>query len=555
MKQLRILSATPYRKSGPLVLAAILLFAATAANSQIFTVLYDLGTNSGDPQSPQGHYAQARDGNLYSTSPSGGSDTYPYGTVFQLTPAGKMKVLASFTGMPTSGLTLGTDGNLYGTTISDGTYNSGTVFKITTGGKLTVLHNFTGKTDGSNAVIAPVQGTDGNYYGAASNGVNYYGTIYKMTPAGVVTPLYEFTGSPDDNYRYPQSLIQGSDGNFYGITPGSHGSSGMVFKITPQGKLTPVHEFAGYPTEGQTPVGSLIQASDGNFYGATHQGGTYGWGTIYKMTPAGVVTTLRNFQETDGLGRLPSSGPVQGTDGNFYGGTSGGPHEFGILYQITSSGTYTILYDGFSYTNGTDPADPLFQHTNGTFYSDTVYYGTGTACLGYGCGVLYSFSMGFGPFVSFVPAQSSGKVGKSIGILGQGFTGTTNVSFNGASATFTVVSGTYLTAAVPADATTGVVTVATPGGTLTSNKIFGVVVGIRSFSPTSGPVGTAVVITGNSLTGATKVTFGGVKATSFTVNSDTQVTAIVPATAKTGKIAITTPSGAVSSSGIFTVTP
>jgi expansin (peptidoglycan-binding protein) len=122
-------------------------------------------------------------------------------------------------------------------------------------------------------------------------------------------------------------------------------------------------------------------------------------------------------------------------------------------------------------------------------------------------------------------------------------------------ATFTVVSDTYLTAVVPANATTGSVTVTTPGGTLTSNKVFRVTPAILSFSPTSGPVGTPVTITGTSFTGTTKVTFSGVKATTFTVDSDTQITATVPTGAKTGKIAIVTPGGTAVSKDIFTVTP
>jgi len=147
-----------------------------------------------------------------------------------------------------------------------------------------------------------------------------------------------------------------------------------------------------------------------------------------------------------------------------------------------------------------------------------------------------------------------GKVGKTIEILGQGLTGTSNVSFHGAAATFTVVSDTYLTAVVPASATTGSVTVTTPGGTLTSNKIFRVTPVILSFSPTSGPVGTKVTITGTSFAGATKVTFGGVKATTFSVDSSTQITATVPTGAKTGKIQVTTPGGIATSATTFTVT-
>jgi uncharacterized repeat protein (TIGR03803 family) len=147
--------------------------------AQIYTPLYDFGTGSGDPHTPQGHFAQARDGNLYNTSSTGGE--YGYGTVFQLTPSGKMRVVWSFTGAgakggppgghPTSGLTLGTDGDLYGTTIEDGTNYKGTVFRLTTGGNLTVLYNFTGEADGESPASAPVQGLDGNLYGSSSDDI------------------------------------------------------------------------------------------------------------------------------------------------------------------------------------------------------------------------------------------------------------------------------------------------------------------------------------------------------------------------------------------------
>jgi len=203
--------------------------------TSVFTPLYEFGTNVGDPNLPQGHFAQARDGNLYNTSSAGGANGY--GTVFQLTPAGAMKVLWSFTGVnaqggdPVSGLTLGTDGNLYGTTIADGTAGAGTIFKITTAGKLTVLHNFNNTTEGDTASYAPIQGTDGNFYGTTGNGNSNFGAVYKMSPAGVVTVIYTFTGSPTGAYRYPQGLIQGTDGNFYGTTLGAPTGLGMVFKI------------------------------------------------------------------------------------------------------------------------------------------------------------------------------------------------------------------------------------------------------------------------------------------------------------------------------------
>jgi hypothetical protein len=139
-------------------------------------------------------------------------------------------------------------------------------------------------------------------------------------------------------------------------------------------------------------------------------------------------------------------------------------------------------------------------------------------------------------------------------ILGQGFTGTTGVKFNGTPGSLNVVSDTYLTATVPAGATAGNVTVTTPGGTLTSNHIFLVVPVITGFSPPSGPVGSLVTISGSGLTGVTLVKFGS-KSAAFTVNNDGQITATVPAGAKTGKISVTSPGGIATSKLKFTVTP
>jgi hypothetical protein len=155
--------------------------------------------------------------------------------------------------------------------------------------------------------------------------------------------------------------------------------------------------------------------------------------------------------------------------------------------------------------------------------------------------------------VSFV-VRGTARIGKTVEILGQGFTGTTGVSFNGTAATFTVKSDTNLTATVPAGATTGAVTVTTPGGTLTSNLPFRVRPQLLNFNPTSGAVGTQVTITGVSLTQTIGVGFGGVPATSFTVNSDTQVTATVPTGALSGHIGITTAGGRTWSTAVFTVT-
>jgi uncharacterized repeat protein (TIGR03803 family) len=270
---------------------------------------------------------------------------------------------------------------------------------------------------------------------------------------------------------------------------------------------------------------------------------------VFKLTPSGTITVLYGFIQGSGPS-VPYGGLVQGTDGNFYGTTSqGGTLNDGTIFRIGGKvSTPTYLYN-FDKTTGLLPEDTLLQHTNGAFYGDTFEGGDPSS----GCGVFYSWNQGLKPFASLV--FTSSKVGKLVQVLGQGFTGTTAVSFNGVAARFTVVADTYLTALVPTGATTGSVTVTTPGGTLTSNKKFRVTPQILSFNPPSGPVGTAVTITGVSLTQATKVTFGAVNATIFTVNSDTQITATVPTGAKTGKIVVTTPGGTATSSGTFTVTP
>jgi large repetitive protein len=187
------------------------------------------------------------------------------------------------------------------------------------------------------------------------------------------------------------------------------------------------------------------------------------------------------------------------------------------------------------------------QNTNGIFYGKTENGGTA------GDGVFYSFNEGLRPFATFLPAQSAGKEGAKIGILGQGFTSSSVVKFGGVQATAVTLSGsTFLTATVPAGALTGSVTVTTGTTTLTSPQTFKVLPTIKSFSPTSGPVGTSVTITGTGLKQATKVTFDGKSAT-FTVISDTEVTADVPTGAATGKITVTTKGGSATSTTSFTV--
>jgi uncharacterized repeat protein (TIGR03803 family) len=394
-------------------------------------------------------------------------------------------------------------------------------------------------------LAAPIEGLDGSFYGTTSDGgEEVFGTVYKMTPAGAVSVLYTFGGS----VRYPYALTLGTDGDFYGtFTGGGTDGYGGIFKITPSGAFTVLYNFDD--TNGASPESKVIQVSDGSFYGTTNDGGSGSAGVVYKLT-SGVLTDLFSFAN-NGLGYGPYAGLLQATDGNFYGAAASNPGvSEGVIYQLTPSGTYSMLFNlnepGGAYP-GQSPQVPLFQHTTGTMYGDTE--GGGTA----GMGVLYSLNMGLGPFVSLLPPAA--KDAQTVEFLGQGFTGASAVAFDRTPTTFQVVSDTFLTATVPSGAKTGFVTVTTPGGTLSSSKKFLVTPQFTSFNPPSGPVGTSVTITGISLTQTTNVYFGAVKATAFTVNSDTQVSATVPTGATTEKIAITTAGGIAASATVFTVTP
>jgi uncharacterized repeat protein (TIGR03803 family) len=234
----------------------------------------------------------------------------------------------------------GTDGNFYGTSGGYGANNLGTVFKLTPGGKLTTLHTFSG-ADGS-APVALIQATDGNFYGTtpfggASSACGGFfmgcGTIFKITSSGTFTVLHNFLGAADGN-RPQDGLIQGADGSLYGTTleggtliSGScPWGCGTVFKISTSGTFTTLHNFDA--ADGSYPTSPLMLATDGNYYGTTATGGAStacglaGCGTVFTMTRVGALTTLHTFNSTDGM--TPSAGLVQATNGTLYGTTSSG---------------------------------------------------------------------------------------------------------------------------------------------------------------------------------------------------------------------------------------
>jgi uncharacterized repeat protein (TIGR03803 family) len=368
-----------------------------------------------------------------------------------------------------------------------------------------------------------------------------------MTAKGVLTPhIFNYTDGAGPNLP-----TQGTDGNFYGTTQVGGDPTcrcGVVYKTTTAGKITVLHNFTGGLTDGNRPIGILVQGKDGNFYGTTYNGGSSNLGTIFKISSGKVYSVIHSFTGGATDGANPIAALTVGSDGNFYGVTTrGGSHAGGVAYQITTAGKETILYNFCAKSGCTDGFNvdtPLIQHTNGKFYGNT----TGNSLGG---SVFYSLDTGLAPFAKLVLWK--GKVAAKIGILGQGFTGATSVKFGGATANFTVVSDTYISATVPAAAKTGAVTVATTSGTRTSNQNFMVTPAIKTIAPATGSVGTKVIVTGTGFTGATKVTVGAAVAT-FVVNSASQITVTVPAAAKTGKIVVTTPGGTATSVTTFTLT-
>jgi uncharacterized repeat protein (TIGR03803 family) len=478
------------RGSTALALVALLVLAVIttgAAQAQTFTTLFSF--DGSDGSFPFAGLAQATDGDFYGTASFGGVNG-GYGTVFKITPSGTLTTLYNFCSQPgcadgyspTGGVLPATNGSFYGIANVGGANGDGTVFKITAAGKLTTLYNFCsqpGCADGSRPFAGLVQATNGAFYGTASIGGSIgEGTVFKITPSGKLTTLYSFCSQSNctDGANPEGVLVQGTDQNLYGTTfaGGANGDYGTVFKITPNGKLTTLYSFCSQSgcADGYHPQAGLIQSANGDFYGTTLGGGNSGdYGTFFKITPGGELTTLYSFCSQSGCadGYNPSSELVQSTNGDFYATASaGGANGQGTVFSITPTGTLTTLYNFCAAgctTGGYYPTAGLLQSTNGTFYGTTYKGGSD------GAGSVYSLSVGIGPFVETSP--TSGKVGAAVKILGTNLTGATSVSFNGTQATFTVASSTEIKTKVPTGATTGLVQVTTPsGGTLTSKVAF-----------------------------------------------------------------------------------
>ena len=454
-----------FRLCRALAIVLVVVGAQLVAAQTVTTILNFDGKNGSSPF--MGTFTQGRDGKLYGTTYSGGANSL--GTVFRIgdLTTGTVVVLHSFAGTdgmnPSAMLTLGTDGNFYGTTTSGGTASSGVLYKISAGGTYTILHQFAGGSDGSAPYGPPIEAADGNFYGTTSGGGVNAATIYKYTRAGVYSVIYTFNSATTGAGVY--GLVQGSDNLLYATAnEGGVQSCGTLVRISTSGVVRGTHAFACKGGGPATPIAPLIQASDGNYYGTSQGGGSAQQGSLFQVTPDFKVKTIYSFGVKGQSAKGPEAGLVQGTDGNLYGSVPPSQNS-DVLFNSTLSGSYSTLY---TFASGVTTDAGLLQHTNGMFYGLSQLGGTNSD------GFVYSLDMTLGAFVALV--RANGAVGSQAQILGQGLTGATSVTFNGVPATsISVVSDTYMTAIVPTGATTGPVVVTTPGGTLTSNQSFRVI--------------------------------------------------------------------------------
>ena len=541
----------------PIACALLVLVAAAPLCAQSYQDLFDLDCPTGCTPWDRGRLTQGTDGNLYGTTEYGGSNGY--GTIFRVSTSGSgYTVLWNFDGAttganPIGALTLSSvDGNFYGATFDGGTYGDslGTLFSFNPStSTLTVLHHFGPSED--SPWVPPVEGKDKRLYG-----MTHSGATYRLTP-----PAGTYQLLPNSVPGIPAGpLLLAADGNFYGTTgTGGKYLQGTIFRMTMAGVISTLHSFTGN-SDGGGPSAPLVQASNGTFYGTTYTDNTNFAGTVFKFTLKPFkLTTLHNFTSGAIGGSNPDAGLVLATDGNLYGTTSSGGQgndNFGNIFEITTGGTYTPFFDFTGVTGGVPGAQArttLMEDTNGVLYGLTSAGGlNGVAAGGYG--VFYSLTL---PHVNpniTLCCNWWVILDQPVTILGQNLTGVFSVSFGGASARFAAGSDTFLTAYVPRAAIDGLVTVTlATGQQLQSQQTVHILPKITSLDPLSGTAGTVVNMSGGGFTGTTKVTFGGVAATSFNVLSPSLIQATVPTGAVTGKVVVTTPNGKATSKQTFTV--
>ncbi len=308
------------------------------------------------------------------------------------------------------------DGNFYGTTRAGGSLaggdcgsgGCGTIFKITPGGTLTTFYIFCSLAnciDGAVPQSGLIQATDGNLYGTTfQGGENGYGTVFKITLTGTLTTLYNFSFCANECQNFPanpnSALVQATNGNFYGTTVyGGVSNAGTVYEITPAGVLTALYSFCSLANciDGANPVAGLIQTTTGNLYGTTQYGGAGGTcvgscGTVFEITPSGAFAIVHSFDSSDGGN--PLDGLLQASNGDLYGTTlGGGANSGGTVFAINRQGVLSTVYNFCAQSfcvDGSSPYGGLIQGADGDFYGTTYYGGD------YGQGSVFQLTPGGG---------------------------------------------------------------------------------------------------------------------------------------------------------------
>ncbi len=402
------------RKRNAMLTLLVLGVTLGAAGARTETVLYSFCPENycRDGAYPSTSLIFDQKGNLYGTTPYGGANES--GTVFEFTAEGNETVRHSFGGAqgdgfyPEAGLIFDNRGNLYGTTADGGgTSNGGTVFKLTPAGEETVLYQFCAESncsDGATPQGGLVFDQKGNLYGTTFQGGNpdncYLGcgVVFKLTPQGKETVLYRFC--PKINCadgEFPEGgLLIDRKGNLDGtVYEGGAYGAGAVFKVTPDGKETILHSF-GAQADGEYPEAGVIFDQKGNLYGTTTRGGAYAYGTIFKLTPPNKEKVLYSFcpQTNCADGAYPLAGLIFNQKGNLYGTTvGGGAHEYGTVFKLTPAGKESVLYSFCAQNDCADGKEPyagLVFDQKGNLYG-TTYDGGLTSC-DIGCGTVFKLT-------------------------------------------------------------------------------------------------------------------------------------------------------------------
>ncbi len=424
------------------------------------------------PSNPEGALTAGPDGILYGAAPGAGASNQ--GGYFAITTAGRLTTLLHSTGHfsnPRARPLLASDGHLYATTERGGAYGFGNVLRLPLLGSPTTIFSFNyfdpGSTWGSEPKGGLIEAPDGSLIGTTTGGgnsANFGGSVFKMTKAGGISLIKSFAG-PEGSHAGP-GMIAAADGSLYGVTRfAGPQRGGTVFRISPEGVHSVVAAFSDSGSGGHYPQGDLVWGPSGEIWGTTSHGGTHGSGTVFSIDTAGQITVLHSFRGTDGS--YPYAGLLRASDGNYYGTTySGGAGMWGTVFRVTPSGDFSTIASFFG-PKGKYLYGALVENIDGDLY--------GMARSG---GMLDEgtiFRLTIHPPVITPMAFPGGVSGEVVSLCGRHFGLVSSVSIGGVEVAFTVLSPTEIAVTLPADASSGVLQIASPSGQIEMPGLFSVV--------------------------------------------------------------------------------